>query len=45
MWWVSYCLTNTSSPGPEMGVLPQVLYLGGVEGRGERERMVNGQAD
>ena len=35
MWWVSYCLTNTSSPGPEMGVLPQVLYLGGVEGRGD----------
>ena len=45
MWWVSYFLTNTSSPGPEMGVLPQVSYLGGVEGRGETERMVNGQPD
>lgn len=43
--WVSYFLTNISSPGPEMGVLPQVSYLGGMEERGERERMVNGQPD
>jgi len=34
MWWVSYFLTNTSSPGPEMGVLPQVSYLGGCGGEG-----------
>lgn len=24
MWWELYLLTRTDSPGPEMGMLPQV---------------------
>ena len=43
MWWVSYFLTNTSSPGPEMGVLPQVSYLGGCGGEGRDRKSLRPQ--